>query len=248
MALKFPEKVFARMIRVVEKDDVFLFRKDTCIQFGNSSKVLGIVIMTNPGSFSFKDSNEWEKFQNGDTNYKVFEAYDKPDLTMQNIIEVIRKAYENITGVLDGIVQIINVSNIVESKKENVEEKHKKAFEIIQEHSTLTSDYLIDPVINEEYEFIKHCSKLEFIILGFADKVFPAQVSKLTTWSENPAVKGKVVFAKDKIGRLSHPRRWRTERDLSNIAIESLKKVLKKILKVYLRKDTSSFVGMVCTD
>ncbi len=43
----------------------------------------------------------------------------------------------------------------------------------------------------------------------------------IKTWLDNPAVKNKIVFAKDKVGQM-----LRTERELSNIAIKSLKIVL----------------------
>lgn len=46
MSLKYPEKVFARMIRIVNGEEILLFRKYTQIQFGSSSKVLGAAIMT----------------------------------------------------------------------------------------------------------------------------------------------------------------------------------------------------------
>ena len=77
--------------------------------------------MTNPGSFSFKESKEWEDFQKGNTAYNVFEAYYKPDLTMQNLIKAIREAFHKLgLDGPDGIVRIFNISSIVESGKENV--------------------------------------------------------------------------------------------------------------------------------
>lgn len=227
MSLKYPEKVFARMIRISDNEERFLLRQDTTIQFGHSSKPLGIAIMTNPGSFSFKDSKEWESFQNGDTPYQVFEAYDKPDLTMQNLIKVIRDAYQKLNiGMPNGVVQIFNISNIVESKKENVEEMHNKAFHVIQNNDSVDAKRLIEPVANDEYEFIKTSGKVDFIIMGFADNVFSTQVLKLKAWAENPRVSSKIVCAMDSKGRFSHPRRWRTEISLMDKAIEGLGKVL----------------------
>ncbi|TVX82917.1 hypothetical protein FQP34_04870 [Peribacillus simplex] len=227
MSLKYPEKVFARMIRIVNGEEIFLFRKDTQIQFGSSSKVLGIAIMTNPGSFSFKNSKEWNDFQKGNTVYSVFEAYDKPDLTMQNLIQVIREAYKRV-GLREpnGIVRIYNLSSIVESKKENVEPKHQKALQLLDKSSCYETHLLKELFLTNEYEFVRACSEFNFVIMGFADKVFASKVSALTTWKESPAICKKVVYAKDDIGRLSHPRRWRTEGYLMDKAIEGLSDVL----------------------
>lgn len=228
MSLKYPEKVFARMIRIVNGEEIFLFRKDTQIQFGSSSKVLGIAIMTNPGSFSFKNSKEWNDFQKGNTVYSVFEAYDKPDLTMQNLIQVIREAYKRV-GLREpnGIVRIYNISSIVESKKENVEHKHQKALQLLDKSSYYETHLLKEIFLTNEYEFVKACNEFNFVIMGFADKVFASKVSALTTWKESPAICKKVVYARDNNRRLSHPRRWRTEGYLMEIAIEGLVEVLK---------------------
>lgn len=188
--------------------------------------------MTNPGSFKFRDSKEWEDFEKGYTSYNVFEALDKPDLTMQNIIHIIREGFKRTSlGEPNGVVRIFNISNIVESKKENVEEKHQKALQIIQKEELFNVNHLIEPVANDEYEFVNACSKVDFIIMGFVDKVFQTQVLNLTAWSENPVVKNKLVYARDNSGRLSHPRRWRTETYLMEKAIERLVNVLNKDVK-----------------
>ena len=86
MTLKYPEKVFAVCIDLKIKLLWFLLRKDTTIQFGDSSKRIGIIFMTNPGSFSFKGSEEWGLFQTGKTPYKIFEAQDKPGFQQCKIL------------------------------------------------------------------------------------------------------------------------------------------------------------------
>jgi hypothetical protein len=237
MSLKYPEKVFARMIRIGDEEDYFLLRNDTAIQFGRSSKELGIAIMTNPGSFSFRDSKEWDDFQKGNTSYHVFEAYDRPDLTMQNIIKVIREAFQKLEfGEPNGVVRIFNISSIVEPKKEKVEQKHQKALQILESSSHLNTHHLLEPIVNNEYQFVKACGQVDFIILGFADKVFTTQVLNLTSWAENPAIRKKVVYAKDNSGRISHPRRWRTEGYLMEKAIEGLVEVFRNEVNAELSR------------
>lgn len=227
MILKFPEKVFARMYRLEDDYERFLLRKDTIIQFGDSSKPIGIIFMTNPGSFSFKGSEEWGLFQTGKTPYKIFEAQDKPDLTMQNLIKVIREAYQKTGLTPNGVVQILNISNVVEPSKEKVEEKHNRAMKLLEKNMADTK-LIIEPVVNDEYEFVKACSQVGFVIMGFADNIFSSEIAKLIAWTNNPAIAGKLVSSIDDKGRFSHPRRWRTEPFLMIKAIERLGNLLNK--------------------
>lgn len=227
MTLKYPEKVFARMIRISTEATPILLRQDTSIQFGDSTRVLGFVIMTNPGSFSIKENRDWFNFLKGDTTYNIFEGYDKPDLTMQNIIKLIRDTYLRKGVKPNGLVRILNISTVVESRKEFVEEKHQRAMEAIMNGSQYNHNILMDPLVNNELEFVKACHNVDFIVMGFADQVFVKQVRKLINWLDNPVLRDKVIFAKDDKGRLSHPRRWRTEPYLMEKAINRLAEVIK---------------------
>ena len=239
--LKYPEQVFARIIRVDHEEELFL-RLDTSIQFGKSSNLLGLVIMTNPGSFSFRDHEDWINFKEGFTTYSVFEGYGKPDLTMQNVIKVIREAYHssNLTPP-NGRVKIVNLSSIIENKKDLVEHKHSLALEKMLENK-ITTNLINEPIINNEYEFIKTCNELDFVLVGFADGIFSSRISRLLNWIENPAIKDKVIYARDNQGRLSHPRRWRTEPYLMEKCISIFRELLTRQSEVSFKREGYTFL------
>lgn len=186
---------------------------------------LGIVIMTNPGSFDFKNSNGWDDFKNGRGHIEVFEAEDYADLTMQNIIEVIREGFKSANlGTPDGIVQIFNISNVVQSKGEKTEDYHKKVKLLLGKGNELEQNLLADPVTNNEQAFIDTCISSRFVIMGFVDKVFSSNVSDIIKWSR--LVSDRLIVAIDGKNRYSHPRRWRTERHLKEQAIKRMSQVL----------------------
>lgn len=64
----------------------------------------------------------------------------------------------------------------------------------------------------------------QFVIMGFVDKVFSKNVSDIIKWSE--AVSGRLIVATDQKNRYSHPRRWRTEKHLKELAIKRMSQVL----------------------
>lgn len=154
MVRKFPERVAARMTRIMNQNDVYLIRQHTKIMFGSSSSIIGTVIMTNPGSFEFKKAKGWEEFKSGKGELDVFEAEDYADLTMQNIIGVIREGYKaaNLDSP-DGIVQIFNISNVVQSKGEKVEDYHEKVSMLIEKSNEIELSLLREPVTNNEQVF-----------------------------------------------------------------------------------------------
>lgn len=68
-----------------------------------------------------------ERLQKWKGSSRSFEAEDYADLTRQNIIEVIKEGYKSANlGTPDGIVQIFNISNVVQSKGERAEDYHEK--------------------------------------------------------------------------------------------------------------------------
>lgn len=99
------------------------FRWGTILQFGNSWKIIGSVVMKNPGGANFKDKspitspdllNELKTFDDGDLNGDWYEF--KSDRTM-NCIEKLFAEYQNINfgKQLDGVVQIFNLFYIREA-------------------------------------------------------------------------------------------------------------------------------------
>ncbi|MEH7094074.1 hypothetical protein [Neobacillus vireti] len=229
MVRKFPERISARMIRILNQKKVFLIRQHTNIKFGTSAFIIGTVIMTNPGSFDFKNSKGWDDFKNGKGHLEVFDAEDYADLTIQNIIEVIREGYKSANlGTPDGIVQIFNISNVVQSKGEKAEDYHKKVKMLIEKSNEFDQNLITDPVTNNEQAFIDTCISSQFVIMGFVDKVFSNNVSDIIKWSR--PLSDRLIVAIDDKNRYSHPRRWRTEKHLKELAIKRMSQVLARQL------------------
>jgi len=242
MGRKFPERVAARMTRIITQNEVLLIRQHTKIRFGSSSSVIGTVIMTNPGSFEFKKTKGWSDFKNGKGTLDIFEAEDYADLTMQNVIEVIREGYKSANlGSPDGIVQIFNISNVVQSKGEQAEDYHKKVKMLLDKNNLIEKGLLHEPVTNHEETFLNICKSSPFIIMGFVDKVFSENVSNLIKWSQ--VLSDKLVVAIDEKKRYSHPRRWRTEKHLKELAISKMSQVLEKSIRQegYYMRDYNSY-------
>ncbi|MEI5873897.1 hypothetical protein [Bacillus paranthracis] len=225
MVRKYPERIAARITRIINQDEVLLIRQNTKIQFGSSGVIIGTVFMTNPGSFDFKHTRGWADFKSGNGLLNVLETEDYADLTMQNLIEVIREGYKNADrGAPDGIVQIFNISNIVQKKGEKAEEYHKKVKELIEKSNVVDLSLLHDPATINEQAFIEACMSSNFIIMGFVDNVFSENTSDLINWSH--VITDRLIVAIDEKERFSHPRRWRTERHLKELAISEMCKVL----------------------
>ncbi|WP_099331464.1 hypothetical protein [Priestia aryabhattai] len=226
MVRKYPERITARMTRIIGQDEVFLIRQNTKIKFGSSEAIIGTVFMTNPGSFDFKHTKGWADFKSGKGHSNVLEAEDYADLTTQNLIEVIREGYKHANlGYPDGIVQIFNISNVVQSKGEDVENSHKKVTILIEESDDHELSLIQELVTNNEQKFLEACMSSKFIIMGFVDNVFSENVSALINWSH--VISHRLIVAIDKKKRFSHPRRWRTERYLKEFAISEMCRILK---------------------
>lgn len=226
MVRKYPELVAAKMTRLKDLNGEFFFvRQSTKIKFGNSQEIIGRVIMTNPGSFNFSNSKDWEDFKNGDSMNDIYEDEDYADLTMQNIIEVMRESYKSANmGDPNGIVEIHNISNVVQSIGQQASEYHQKVLRIIETNKNMYMNLLQDPVTNDEQVFLDTCKSTPVVIMGFVHNVFTDKVNNLVTWSQD--VSHKIVVAKDNSNRYSHPRRWRAEPNLKEEAIKKLTQIL----------------------
>ncbi|UUZ79006.1 hypothetical protein LJK88_27585 [Paenibacillus sp. P26] len=222
MPRKYPEKVTASMTRFTDGKDILLLRHSTAIQLGSSNEHLGMVIMTNPGKFEFNKSPGWHEFKMGAGTSETFVADDFPDLSMQNVIEVIRRGHET-AGLSEpsGIIRIYNLSNVRQPDGKQAEAYHKQALKIVPSDRL---HLLEDPVTHSRERFLRECIKSRFVIMGFVDGKFADKMQQILDWSEDQIQRR--VYAVDDRGRCSHPRRWRTEKELKNRAIESIKNVL----------------------
>lgn len=180
-----------------------------------------MVVMTNPGRFEFKNTLGWEDFKSGKGSAYTFEASDYPDLSMQNVIEVVRRAYElSGKGKPDGTLRVYNLSNVRHAAGHEAEIYHNKA------KIALTSaniSLLEDPITHNREEFLNECNKAGFVIMGFVNGAFNQKMRQILSWSEQVS---SLVYAMDKNGHYSHPRRWRTDLSLKNQVISSLQSVL----------------------
>ena len=219
---KYPEQVESEIYRVIQGNEIFLLRQSANFIIGkpvNSATVL----MTNPGSFEFRNTIGWKSFKNGHGESDYFSGKDYPDMTMQNVIEVIKEGYSNICSPCCR-VEIINISNIVNSKGNLAEGDHNKVKPILGEKNEL----LQSPIITNQEIFNKKCSQSDFIIMGFVKNVFAKEVMKLLKWVV--PFQNKLVVAPDNDGWCSHPRRWRTETYLKNEANCRLQRIIKAML------------------
>lgn len=223
MARVFPEQVTASMIRVIHDDEVLLIRHSTEIHFGESNELLGIAVMTNPGKFEFHKTPGWNEFKLGAGHTDTFEAADYPDLTMQNIIQVIRNGYES-AGLFkpNGILRVYNLSNIRQPDGQKAEIYHNRAKTVLP---FAKLSLLEDPVTHSRERFLDECNKSRFVIIGFVDGAFDQKMRQLCSWSKEIE---HLACAIDDKGRDSHPRRWRTDQQLMNQAIQSLNSVLQR--------------------
>ncbi|ACT03360.1 hypothetical protein [Paenibacillus sp. JDR-2] len=221
----YPERVTASMMRIIHEDEVLLMRHSTTIHFGNSDDLLGVVIMTNPGKFEFKHSPKWEEFKNGEGASDVFKSADYPDLSMQNVIEVIRAGFAACRrSEPKGILRVYNLSNVRQPDGQKAETYHDRA------KSLLSSDeisLLEDPITHNREQFMTECAKAKFVIMGFVQGAFDQKMQQVRAWSNELNGNGLVV-ALDNNDHFTRPRRWRTDRQLKQQAIESMISVLQR--------------------
>ena len=167
---KYKQPVYAEITRIYDdKLKVYrLLRNDTKIIFGNGNKMLGTVIMSNPGSFNFKYDPNWEEFINGGGTNDVFKSeMGTPDPTMINIIKAIETAYvEKGSTIPDGYVRIYNLSSVRCSDGKRALEEHNRVKDILSESKNDIS-ILQDPIIYNKAFFKDLCQKSDFVIMGF---------------------------------------------------------------------------------
>jgi hypothetical protein len=226
MSRVYPEQVTASMIRVLHDGEVLLIRHSTEIHFGKSKELLGIVVMTNPGKFEFHKAPGWNDFKLGKGSSDTFEAADFPDLSMQNVIQVIRNGYEaSGKSKPDGILRVYNVSNVRQPDGQRAEMYHNRAKAALPLEKLA---FLEDPVTHSKEHFMEECNNSRFVIMGFVDGAFEHEVQQICSWSKEFK---HLVCAIDDKGRLSHPRRWKTEektKKLMSQASQSLESVLRR--------------------
>jgi hypothetical protein len=202
----------------------FMVRNNTQIHFGSSNNLIGTVVMTNPGSYGLNKLQGWSDFICGKGIVDILEGKGSPDLTMQNIIGVIKDAYEKAgKSMPDGYVEVINISSVVCPKGENVVDYHNSV-EMIIKSLNLNDQILYNPKLTSRNEFEFMCQSSPFVILGFVKGLFETRINNIKKWSVKFPT--KVVYSEDNSGWYTHPRRWRTESDLKNKAIDRLSNIV----------------------
>ncbi|MFB4160390.1 hypothetical protein ACE1TF_10940 [Geomicrobium sp. JSM 1781026] len=212
------------MYRIIDDSEVLLIRKQTRIQFGEGKAVIGIVLMTNPGSFKCENTEEWQLFQAGEGLNDHYEGENFPDMTMQCVIEVIRKGYKRAGRTPNGQVYIYNLSNAVQSKGDKGEHQHERLKTLITKQG-LDLALLEDPVTHDFATFYEYAHSLDFLMMGFVNHVFVERIAQVKKWAEQVE---QLVVSEDNRMNFSHPRRWRTDLLLKEKAIQRMSEVLGK--------------------
>lgn len=229
---KYPEIVTATMQRVLDASshEVLLIRRNTEIHFSKSQKVIGMAIMTNPGSYGFNRLPTWNEFSKN-CNYEgehLISGTGYADLTMQKIIDAVRFGYQETGHILpDGIVRIVNISAIVQPKGKSAEAYHLRAQHLLK--ATHQELLLSEGFLASEERLQAESRNLDFIIVGFVHNVFQKEAKKLMEYSRNVH---NAVYVRDRQGWFSHPRRWQTDKDLMELAKQQMVKVLLNQAKV----------------
>lgn len=111
------------------KDREHYFRINTLLCFGQSTKLLGSVVMLNPSSAEPKDEeplapdelNKIREFYKDKKDVEDFDFWKKfsPDSTMREIERIFNGQHINKKIELNGIIQIFNLFNLKNSKSDN---------------------------------------------------------------------------------------------------------------------------------
>lgn len=208
---KYEQPVYAEITRVYDKKlNVYhLLRNDTKIIFGNGNKLLGTVIMSNPGSFDFKYDPNWAGFINGEGTEKIFKSkMGRPDSTMINIIKAIETAYDEKGSVVpDGYIRIYNISSVRCAQGKKALEAHNRVKEILPQNGVDIS-ILQDSTIYNETSFNELCKQSRFVIMGFI-KNFLMDEAEMLIQNINNYSKNKMIAAySDNNSILYHPACW----------------------------------------
>ena len=207
--LKYKQLVSASITRIRDKenDEFHFVRNETKITFGKGGNLLGSVIMTNPGSFSFKGDSEWNKFIIGIGPDTFNKSDGHPDPTMINIIKSIEDAYEQInTKVPDGYIKIYNLSSARCPKASEAEACHQSIKNVMCSTS-INMALLEDPIVCDEGKFIEMCKESPFVIMGFIKNTFMNKANLIKSWENNANIKN-IVQAKNDKGWPIHPICW----------------------------------------
>ncbi len=227
---KYPERIFAVIKSRSFNDQVRLFRYETRILFNDDTQLLGTVYMTNPGSFSLDKHPNWADLQKAKIG--EIQGYSSPDTTMQNLISVIRSAYQAAGITPSGYVAIYNISTLVESDGRKIEQLHSEAMNAL---SLAGESTLLQETACHQFDTLnKHCHDSKFVILGFLNNVFPEEIARIKTWTCKHA--NKLVYATDQEGNFIHPYRWRL---LPEVRLELHQKLLGIIESSYSSSNTA---------
>lgn len=224
--LKYPQLVFAKMHRYIDnKGYCYLVRNKTKIEFGEKSdNLMGSVIMTNPGSYGLDKLEGWMNFMEGKGDAETLEGYGKPDLTMQNLICVIKEGYKKAgKDIPNGYVNIYNLSSVVCPPKDEMLRCHISVAKIIEQNG-YDMNLLEHPIVHNEEKFNNMIQSSPYVIMGFVRNIFNEKVDNLIKWSSKYT--SKTIYSLDKQNWQSHPRRWRTEKYLKEKAIEQLAEIV----------------------
>jgi len=201
-------------IKCSDFHEPYLFlRKNTIVRFGNSNRLHGAILMSNPGSYSpkFAERN-WQEYRDGKGADKLW-GWGFPDFTMQNVIQALQVASNRAAYPLDGYIEIHNLSAIVQPKGEDAEAYHQAAHDVLLSNGK--QGILTEEWLESRESFLQYIRSLDdrFLIVGFAERLFQTQQRKVQAWAREC---GNVYYAQDEAGRWSHPRRWRTDPRLAN--------------------------------
>lgn len=229
----FPQTVFAEMTRFADhagnwymndKKDCYMVRNKTKIEFGKADNLIGIVIMTNPGSYGLDRIVGWKDFKRGNGKTEILKGEGFPDPTMQNVISVILSAYERKQiSMPNGFIDVLNISSVVCANGENVLDYHEVVKKLIRKHN-LDPSCLEDIRVHGRSKLSNIFEESPFVILGFVQKVFDEKVKEIMKLSSD--FPNKAVVAKDKNNWPTHPYRWRADKWLKEEAISELVKVI----------------------
>jgi hypothetical protein len=229
MSRVFTQKVSATMHRVkCDKLGYVFARRNTEVCMGPNNRIQGAFIMSNPGSYSPKYSDRnWNSYCLGEGDDKL-QGWGYPDPTMQNVIQVLSDASKEADFLLDGIIEIYNLSAVVQPQGQNAEQYHnlaEKALMKDERQHLLHEVWMKDQFSFEEYILERN---YQFVIVGFADKLFEGKRMNVQAWSGSHP---NIFYATDNSGRWSHPRRWRTEPELGKQIRDNLVNHFKNLLK-----------------
>ncbi|EDO8878154.1 hypothetical protein GNZ76_03435 [Campylobacter coli] len=145
----------------------YSFRMDTLLCFGQSTELLGSVVMLNPGSAEPKESptsdelNKIREFYKDKKDVEDFDSWKKfsPDSTMREIERIFNGQHIDKKTELNGIIQIFNLFNLKNSKSDNA----------IKEMYKIKSRYLFSDDIH-----LRFYNKI--VYFGFSKKMFKCDI------------------------------------------------------------------------